>query len=399
MSNLNLRKKKIIKLLLITIIIISLSASGIFMATYFSEKKNNDGNNNNGEFEYPFEESLEYLIKTHMNQENIQGITTCIIKNDSLVWTHGYGYADAKANISIDDYTVFPIASISKTITTVAIMHLYEQGLFQLLDNISNYLPFDIFNPFYPNDSITFEMLLTHTASLAHDVMTQNSFLFCSNLSEDFTLEGFIEESFSVDGSYYGVSNFISEKPGSTYSYSNAGFAILGLLVEEISGISFEEYCQQNIFDPLQMNQTSWHMTEKIMNNLTKMYGEHGVRVCYYTLKEFPAGNLYTNIIDLSHFLRMLMKNGKYNGISILNESTIELMKTSGSVNYGLGLMHLNLYGNNVIGHNGMVTPGPSTLMFFNPESDVGVIYFVNRDNALHYDVLDRLFRIGAQYF
>ncbi|MFC2089007.1 serine hydrolase domain-containing protein, partial [Calditrichota bacterium] len=107
---------------------------------------------------------LDLFIKTSMNNNHIPGLATAIVKNNKIIWNNCYGFRDIQNNLNVNDTTAFLLASVSKTITATALMQLWEQGLFQLDDDINNYLPTDILvvNPWYPNEPITFRQLLTH---------------------------------------------------------------------------------------------------------------------------------------------------------------------------------------------------------------------------------------------
>src|SRR6185436_3304422 len=107
-------------------------------------------------------------VLRYMNDNKIPGLSLALIKNRKIVLTKGYGLADIEKDIPFTPNTIMSeIASISKTVTATAIMKLWEDGAFQLNDAINNYLPFAVVNPHYPLVPITFQMLLTHTSSIA----------------------------------------------------------------------------------------------------------------------------------------------------------------------------------------------------------------------------------------
>ena len=112
--------------------------------------------------------SIDSFITATMAEFHIPGLSACILKEGELIWHNAYGYADIEKDILATDSTLFYIGSISKTITCTALMQLYERSLFQLDDNVNNYLPPDLqfINPSYPNDPITFKMLLSHVSSI-----------------------------------------------------------------------------------------------------------------------------------------------------------------------------------------------------------------------------------------
>ena len=116
----------------------------------------------NDSFELLFNRSINLLMR--MGQ--IYSLSICLIKNNTIAWSNGYGIYDMEKNQKPNVDTCYLIASISKTITATAILQLYEQGLFELDDNVNNKLDFDIYNPSHPEVNITYRMLLNHTASL-----------------------------------------------------------------------------------------------------------------------------------------------------------------------------------------------------------------------------------------
>jgi hypothetical protein len=118
------------------------------------------------EYGYIGTTNLDSFFIQRMNTLHIPGLAACIIKDTSIIWTGSYGYANIKENRKVSDSTVFMLASISKTFVAVALMQLYREGLFNLDDNINNYLPWSVNHPKYPDSTITFKMLLTHTSAI-----------------------------------------------------------------------------------------------------------------------------------------------------------------------------------------------------------------------------------------
>ena len=100
-----------------------------------------------------------------MSFTHIPSLSACIIKNDTIVWSKAFGWSDIYNLKKAKSDTIYRVASITKTFTATALMQLYEQGLFDLDDNVSEYLPFDLKNPKYPECNITFRMLLAHQSS------------------------------------------------------------------------------------------------------------------------------------------------------------------------------------------------------------------------------------------
>jgi CubicO group peptidase (beta-lactamase class C family) len=338
-----------------------------------------------------------------MNTHHIPGYAACIIKNGKIAWAKGYGYADITKNIPFTPNTVMPeIASISKTITATALMQLWEQGYFHLDDAINNYLPFAIINPYFPDSVITFRMLLNHTSSLGGgDELVYNFYsgVFTKpGLAEP--LGDFLRDYYVIGGSMYVDSiSFYNNPPGTKWNYSNYGFALLGYLVEQISGMNFDQYCKQNIFLPLCMNHTGYHFSDVDTNIVARPYyydagNDKQVDYGLYETAPYPPVQLKTTVIDFSKFLMMNMNNGTLDGIKILDSSTVALMRTSEvlidpayyNLSGGLAWFYFLVNGKELWGHPGDDF-GLKTLMFFNITDSTGIIQFINgEDDATNFD-------------
>ena len=153
-------------------------------------------------------------------------VSACIIINNSVVWSQGYGLYDIENNKPATLDTLYLLASVSKTVTATALMKLYEQGFFDLDDDVNDYLPFSLRNPNYPDIPITFRMLLSHRSSIASD----NSDRLClSYIPGDPDIPSYphpwLEEYLTPDGSAYHSSVWSDDPPGEKYYYANIGFS------------------------------------------------------------------------------------------------------------------------------------------------------------------------------
>jgi CubicO group peptidase (beta-lactamase class C family) len=187
------------------------------------------------------------FIRERMAASYMPGVAACIIQDDRITWSGGYGWADVEKQVPMTPDTIMNIASVSKTITTTALMQLWEKKKFRLDDDVSDYLPFSIRNPRYPEISITFQHLLTHTSSIT-DSQTYEDNYSCENPS---SLLDWIAGYLIPNGAFFDADeNFLSQPPGGRFKYSNVAFGLVGLLVEFVSGDSFAAYCRKNIFKP-----------------------------------------------------------------------------------------------------------------------------------------------------
>lgn len=337
---------------------------------------------------------LNVYIKMLMRLAHKPSLVAGIIYGDELVWSHAYGYSDIENNKKATTQTLYLMASVSKTVTATALMQLYEKGLFNLDDDVNMYLPFNLRNPNHPEIPITIEMILSHRSSLADD----NLYWLClSYLPGDPDVEGFpypwLEEYLTPGGSAYSSSTWSQDMPGEKYYYANIGFSIIAYLVEILAHEDFNDYCKEHIFTPLQMNSTGFRLRDVDIENVAVPYElknngyfrhpQYGIHVLY------PAITLRTSIEDYSHFIIAHMNGGVWNGIRILNSSTVELMHTAhfspgDTYNYGLGWQVTNKVFKKTYGHSGGYV-GALDLVTINPSKSTGVFLFTNElDSELH---------------
>lgn len=350
------------------------------------------------------DESIESKIQNWMTNGQIPSLGACIIINDTVVWAKGFGDQP-------DLDTVYMIGSITKSFTATAILQLYEKSFLDLNDNIEDYVPFDVRHPDYPAFDVTIEMFLTHTAGLATNYAWSLEYYFNNQtiiwINEKFgwdiviwddrpTLEQFLNESLNPAGAYYDDRTWQS-RPGSMFRYSNAGYYLLGYLVEKITNQSLTSYIQENIFDPLNMSRTGYYYEDFMGSNAIPYEWNNSLfELPLYNINSTGAGQIRSTIPDMARYLTTFMNYGEYKGTQILTPASVGLMHsiheplTGTSVEgfdnagYGYGWF---LYEGGYKGHGG-ATPGYSSNMFFKnwSGSTFGVFLTFNRGSALIYD-------------
>ena len=232
------------------IVFLNVFVSFIFSNHFINREDNNIPNNrlSSEVSTYRDENELIAFIESTMQTHLIPGLSISVVKENNLVWEKYFGYSNLHENIIVDENTMFILSSISKTITVTALMQLFEQNFFMLDDNINDYLPFNVIHPDFQSNPITFKMLLSHTSGI------KDNWSFMPYYDGDSTLElgYYLQEYLTPEGEFY-VSNlnFTDSAPGTSYYYSNIGAALIGYLVEEISNQPFNEFCNENIFEPL----------------------------------------------------------------------------------------------------------------------------------------------------
>lgn len=332
---------------------------------------------------------FDLKIKLLMKLCHMPSLSACIIKDNSIAWSKGYGFYDIIHKKKASDDTIYMIGSISKSITATALMQLYEQGLFDLDDDVSDYLSFTLRNPKYPDVPITFRMLLAHQSSLFEYQIGMYGALkiLLKSLPIPEKPYPWLKELLVPGGSIYDPELWMDYPPGTEANYSNVGFIILGYLLELISNQSIEQYCYEHIFKPLNMMNTSFHYDDLDRGRLAIPYmwmAGFYIPLPHYDFRLATSiGGLRTTVEDLSHFLIAHMNNGMYNGIRILKEETVELMHTVQypnsdfhGIQFGLGWIIWPENGETHEGHIGGTLGGFAVMKM---HDDAGVIFLFNQ--------------------
>ena len=325
-------------------------------------------------------------IKSLMELAHMPSLVACIVKNNTTVLSKGYGYADLSIfnkRIATKD-TVYPMGSISKSFAATAVMQLNETGWIGLDDNISQYLPFDLKHPRYPNINITARMLLAHQSSIKP--MGLFTSVYCQLVKDP--LE-WLERYFNK------LNSWCDYAPGENVTYSSLDINILGYVVENLTNLPYSDFCQENIFNPLNMTNTSFCLSDFSFNQLVRQYV--WIKFMYFPLPFlyiseiwFPGGGVRSTITDMSHFLIMHTSGGVYNGVRILSKESVEEMHRAQypssydeGHNHGLG-WYMKTYpdGETYGGHSGTHL-GAYAVMRMRYSDKVGVMFFYNQHSYL----------------
>jgi CubicO group peptidase (beta-lactamase class C family) len=354
------------------------------------------------------QETLSAKI-TKVNQKSLfAGFAVTIVNKDKILYQHAFGQADVAKNIPYTNQTLQPIASISKTFIGVALMKAVEQGYFTLETPINDILPFAVKNPNAPNKPITIRHLATHTSGILdvettyfknHSILKSentntpeakrmiNELGFGQN-STVLPLKDFLKAYFTEGGNFYNTDNFKNTEAGSAYNYSNIAASLAAYLIEIKLGKSFADYCEEQIFSPLSMNNTSWFLTDKNRSKMAILHFTREKSLPYYTTASYPDGSLITSNEDLSKFLMEMIKGYSGESTFLSKASFAELFKKQ----FEVGKMPLTMspkevnsgifwvyFKNGRLGHTGGDF-GVTTFMVFNPDKKTGFIFLTNSE-------------------
>lgn len=306
------------------------------------------------------------------------GAVVSVVLNDEIIFTRGYGYANLEDQIPVDpEKTLFHIASVSKLFTWTAVMQLVEQGKIDLTADINQYLDFEI--PATFPQPITMNDLMSHTAGFEEDNFER---LQVTPPDEKVRMD-------------YLVTHMpaIVREPGKYVAYSNYGTTLAAYIVQRVSGMLFEDYLEQNIFQPLGMTRTSarepvpTQFEADMAMGYNRIEGSDQIEPVYYS--KFPgAGTLTSTALDMSRFMSAFLQEGG----PILKPETVSLMQ-SPLVTYHLrvnrilhGFFEMNQNGLRIFGHGGDI-PGFHSILALIPEKKLGIFISFNSEvPSLAYD-------------
>lgn len=215
-----------------------------------------------------FSQNLAGTVSQIATEYDMMGGSLVVFCENEFIEEVYWGESDDQRNIPTDFHTKYRIASISKTITAIAIMQLVQQNELGLDDDIDSILGYNVQNPSYPSSAITPRMLLSHTSGIV-DGSTYSSFL---SATTNATVIPNLSQLLLSGGSYYSSSLFNAIMPGTYFNYSNLNYVILGTIVEKVSGVRFDTYCKENIFEPLGIDASFNPADLDDMNQLAVLY-------------------------------------------------------------------------------------------------------------------------------
>ncbi|MEQ1500973.1 MAG: serine hydrolase domain-containing protein [Myxococcota bacterium] len=272
---------------------------------------------------------LDALIADQMAIGHMPGLAVAVTRGDELVWAKGYGSANLESGAPVTPDTPFMLASVSKTVVVAALMQSVEAGLVDLDADVDQYLPFQVNPPDAFDAPVTLRQLLTHTSSIS-DRWSVLETLYGDGDS-DLALGDFLADYLVEGGAYYDVTNY-QGAPGEAWAYSNIGVSLAAYVLEAAGGEPFDAVTQRDLFDPLGMTSTAWHLADFAPDAVAMPYGWDGAAWTpygQYGYPDYPDGQLRSSVMDLSRHLRAMATGGSLDGADVLQEGSLTEMRTA----------------------------------------------------------------------
>jgi CubicO group peptidase (beta-lactamase class C family) len=325
--------------------------------------------------------AVDSLISAEFVKDSIGSITVGVIADSQLVWTRSVGFADMKARRLANRNTVYRIGSITKPFTAVMLMQLASAGRVQLSDPVERYLPEVRQIASRPPGALpfTFLQLATMTAGLAREPDDAGPFWTGPVSAWEETLLAALPHT-----------RYISF-PGTEYSYSNIGYAILGAALARVAGQPYTEWQRSRVFSPLGMERTTFEVDATIGSDLAVGYqvrsdGTLDAETAAREAREgrgykVPNGAIFTTVDDLARFVAFELGRGPDSVLArpILDDAFGGIVATNAfqQTGYGLGFMALRRDDYSFLGHSGSVA-GYRAAMYYDRSYRLGVLVFRN---------------------
>lgn len=315
-------------------------------------------------------------IEGQIEIRGLPGVVAGVVADDELVWARGFGHADVDGGTAMATDTRFRMASHSKLFTATAIMQLQEEGKLRLDDPVSDYLPWFTFEAASADDPpVTIEHLLTHSSGLPREAGPHWTELEFPTAEEIRALMPARTAPFP---------------PEVRWKYSNLAYTVAGMIVEEVSGMSWADYLDRNIFGPLGMSASSVDRPDPLM-----AVG-YGPRLADGTRDVYPfvdargmaaATGLTSTVEDMARFVSAQFRTGERGGDRLLSTASlremhrVRMLENTWTSGQGIGFSVRRVDGKLYVGHGGGY-PGYTTNTTIQLDSKVGVIVLTNTNDS-----------------
>jgi len=313
--------------------------------------------------------SVDEIMDAH-RENDAPGAAYAIVRSGKIVDSGYFGNANLEHQVNINSSTRFYAASVSKQFTAYAMLKLADEGLVDLDKPINRYLPELSKLP----EQITLRHLIHHTSGLKDDL---GMLALAGWRHEDMFLS---EDVLNV----FRGQDELTSMPGERYTYSNTNYSLLAHVLSRVTGQSFSEWTQTNIFDALDMNHSGFVDSPEIItpnraSNYEKSDDKYKRRSSSWY--HVGAGGLYTSAEDMAKWSAHMM-NKSTNGSSILERmSERGRLKDGNTTDYAYGLVHGTQHGLPIINHGGSSPGNQSSITFF-PENDLAIVIFSNQSGG-----------------
>jgi CubicO group peptidase (beta-lactamase class C family) len=306
------------------------------------------------------------LFQASIDSSQIAGAAILVFQKETMLLKKSYGYASLELSTPMPSDGIFDIGSVTKQITAAAILKLVEANKLSLDDDFTEYLPFDT-----KGRKVTIAQLLDHTSGIVADMDEDVEFfdmLTNQGLPHNAIVKMFKPKDFMFE-------------PGEALIYNNYAYAYLGLIIEKVTGQSYEDYLKETFFKPLGMNSTSYGSNIEVTKNKVNGYRYNSLGLQqrnYFNYNYlYSAGALSSNTQDLLIWMKALHQGKILSAASYQSMITQTKLNDGSTTQHAKGLVNYSDFGNDKIGHTGGFS-GFLTDTKYYPEEDLYIICLLN---------------------
>jgi CubicO group peptidase (beta-lactamase class C family) len=328
----------------------------------------------------PDNAELDAEVEALLAENHHAGMAVCTIKGGTVTWCRGYGKSNLQGDVLVTARTPFLLASVSKLFSATALMQLFEEGMFELDDDLDTDTDFPVSHPNF-STPITYRMLLAHASSIADSDQLDGWYEY-GNIDPTISLYDAVSGYLDPEGVYYGADNWGAAEPGTNYAYSNLGYALVGLLTELHTETDFAEASKASIFEALGMQDSSWRVADFDLATVAMPYawlGGEFVPFEHYTFADYPNGGLRSSACDVALYLASQASGGA----PLLEADTLSLMQEAAFPSLddvqGLGWYYEDVADGDWIGHSGG-EQGVFSDVFYRTSDKVGFVVLTNSE-------------------
>ncbi|MFU8826661.1 MAG: serine hydrolase domain-containing protein [Brevefilum sp.] len=314
-------------------------------------------------------EAAQSYLETQMRRHRFKGMAVAITQGEDIVYLNGFGSAGSSRPVTTD--TPFFIGSVSKSFTALAVMQLVDQGLVDLDAPVQTYLPWFTTADGTAASQITIRHLLNQTSGMS------NASLRRPLVTEETTLEETVRHLSQAE---------LTSPPGTAFNYFNPNYNVLALVVAEVTGVKFEDYLAENVFEPLEMTHSFTELEPARQAGLADghifFFGFPLTREQPLYLAELPAGFMISTAEDMAHYMIALINGGTFHQKPLLSPEAIQIMHTPQpgvQGGYAMGWSVHDKDGYQLIRHNGAVEAFYSEVLLL-PDQEIGITLLINQN-------------------
>lgn len=378
-------KNKFMPIKLILLLIASL-----FFSTTYAEEPVDQPDEVKEETQPTNIQELQAAIAKIIEEKEIPAVGIAMIDKSGPIWIGALGKANLEKNTAANENSLFRIGSTSKMFVALSILQLVEQGQLSLSDKLIDLAPDIAFeNQWSATDPIRVVHLLEHTTGWDDIHLPE----YAHNDPTPTTLKQGLD--------FHPHSRISRWKPGTRMSYCNSGPPVAAYIVEKITGKNFEDYVQQNFFDPMGMSTATYLLNDDVKNKGVTLYANGNQPQDYWHVIVRPSGSINASATDMSKFLQFYLNRGMVEGQQLISHTSLVRMETAESTNAAKAGQESGYGLNNYTSpheswvyreHNGGVNGGITEFAYL-PSANLGHVIMINSGDGLAFRDISKLIR------